>query len=211
MNYVIVVLLMVLNFAISFWNAYACGANYTLAKQAGGFAKLMLWSGLTMSACGFTWCYLVLLAVVGMYVPDFMHIHSTAAEVEASGVKAMLVTPDMAQSIMALGYAVIILPILGSGMAIWVESLISAWKQRTFGSIARAGWNTFAQANNIYGVVRDTPSVLAQIGKLFKGGGDGKNKAIMLVIVLVVLAVLGGIITTASIAQWSNKKHLRGA
>lgn len=207
MGIAVVVLLMVLNMAISFWNAYACGANMAAAKQAGGLAKLMLWSGLTMSACGFTWVYLVALAVIGMYVPDFIHIHGEPAE----GVEkvAMLVTPEMAKSIMALGYMVIILPILGSGMAIWVESLVDAWKRRTFGSMARAGWNTFAQAHNIYSAVRDMPSVLEIVGKLFKG--DGKKNPMVLVVILVVLALLGGIITTASVARWSNKKHLIGA
>jgi hypothetical protein len=194
--------MLVLNFSISFWNAYACGAQMGLAKQAGGFSKLMLWSGLTMSACGFTWCYLAVLSFVGMYVPDFLNIHG-GAEVDTSVKQAMLVTPELANSIMSLGYAVIILPILGSGMAIWLESLVRAWKERSFGNIAVASWNTFANVNNIYGFAQTAPSVWGNVGKLFKGD---KNAA-KLVFALVVLAVLGGILTTYSIAQWSNKKN----
>jgi len=192
----------VLNFGISFWNAYASGAFLTESKAVGGWSRVLTWCGLVMSACGFTWCYLLLLSALGTQVPDFLGIHGKVAEGVA---RPMLVNAGVFRGVMALGYAVIIVPILGSGLAIWAESVITAYRRRTFGSVARAGWNTFAQGHNMWSAARSAPSVGKEIGSLFKGG-DSKGKAGLLVVALVVLAVCSGIITTWSIARWADRK-----
>jgi hypothetical protein len=202
MNGWMVLVMVLINAGISTWNAYACGAYYTEAKLIGGFPRFIIWCGLIMAACGFTWCYLLLYSLIGMHVPDFLEIHG---KVEP-GVFVPLISASMAQQIMALGYAVIILPILGSGLAIWATSVVQAFRERTFGSIARAGWNTFAQANNMYRAAKDAPDVWRAVGGLFKGKGDAKGKIVILAVVVVIMAVMSGIITTWAIAQWSDKK-----
>jgi hypothetical protein len=72
-----------------------------------------------------------------------------------------------------------------------------------------AGWNTFAQVHNTYRAVQAIPGVFSRLGDFFGGksssGGDGKNK---LVIILVAVAVLGGILTTYGIVQATRRSVL---
>jgi hypothetical protein len=200
MTGLIVVGMLVITFLISWWNAYSSGSFLTESKRIGGFPRFMVWCGLVMSACGFTWCYLFVLTLIGMHVPDFLH------EYPEDSVIPRLITKEIAEYIFNLGYAVIILPILGSGLAIWVHSLIEAYRRRTFGSVAVAGWNTFAQGHNMYRFAKDAPDVWKVIEKLFSGKGDVKGKVVILVVVIVIMAVLGGILTTMGIAKMADKK-----
>jgi len=57
-------LLLVLNFGISIFNSVVTGASWVETKAAGGWARFMSWMGATMAACGFTWCYLAVLALL---------------------------------------------------------------------------------------------------------------------------------------------------
>lgn len=192
MNELMLLGLLVLNFAISFWNAYASGAYMTESKIIGGWARVLTWSGLVMSACGFTWVYLCLLAMLA--------------------VAAKWLTPEWGEIMFKLGYLVIILPVLGSGMAIWIDSLVKAYRRRTFGSVAVAGWNTFAQAKNTWDAAKHAPSFLSDVLKAFSGKGskggrkDKDSAGALLVILLVVLALAGGILTTMGIARWADRR-----
>src|SRR5829696_5880664 len=58
------VLVWLVHLAISVWNAYATGLAWVEAKHAGGWPRAMAWAGGAMSACGFSWCYLMLFAAV---------------------------------------------------------------------------------------------------------------------------------------------------
>ncbi len=110
-----------------------------------------------MSACGFTWCYLVIYAFVAMTFN--------------------LADPQLIEAAFNLGYVMIIFPIIGSGMAIWIHSVIVAYRERSAASVGVAAWNTFAQAYNIYGAFRGLPDILKSLGEFFKGG-DSKGKVI---------------------------------
>ncbi|MFZ5341775.1 MAG: hypothetical protein ACOZBL_04490 [Patescibacteria group bacterium] len=115
-------------------------------------------------------------------------------------------------------YLMIIIPALGSGMVIWVHSLVEAWKRRDFASIGTAAWNTFAQAHNTYSAISDIPEALSSVGKIFSSkDGDSKGKGGLLIILIVILAILGGIITTyvlinryaatSRLPNWYEKKE----
>ena len=65
MELLLVGLIFVLNFAISWWNAYVCGKVWAETKAVGGWRRFMAWVTAVMSGLGFSWCYLIVVAVVG--------------------------------------------------------------------------------------------------------------------------------------------------
>lgn len=185
------VLLLFVNFAVSWWNAYAVGQVWHETKAAGGWPRVLAWSGAVMSACGFTYVYLILLAV-------------------GAGALGYL-TPEYVQGALELGYVVVILPILGSGMVIWVDSVQTAWRERSFGSVAGAAWNTFAQGSNMYHAAKDLPGIFSHLGKLFDSDSkddDAKGQLLLLMVLIVVFALAGGVLTTYSILQKSARASL---
>lgn len=179
----------IVNFAISWWNARVVGLVWVETKEMGGFSRFMTWMGWIMSASGFTWCYLVVLLFGAFYAQP--------AFIEPG--QPMILQPEDLMGGFALGYLIIIPGVLFSGLMIWVDSLVQAWRRRDMASMGRAAWNTFAQVHNTYGAMRGVPEALEAVGKLFGGRGDGKGKALLLIVVLVIMAVVSGILTTSAI------------
>ncbi len=202
------IFLLILNFAISWFNAWACGKAWPETKHVGGWAHFMNWMGAIMSACGFTWCFLILLALLGTVVPYGS---------DADGASAFVVSPLMLKAVVELGYAVIILPIIGSGFAITIDSWAHFYRRRSFGSGAIAGYNTAAQIYNTYEAVSMLPGVLKDLYGMFVGGdssdssssdsGGLKGFAIFVVIMLVVAALVGGILLTRGIIMATAKNN----
>lgn len=184
-----ILLLVVLNFAISIFNSWSVGRGWAETKAAGGWPRFMSWMGATMASCGFTWCYLVILAIIA---------YSTGKLPERY-IEAML----------SLGYLIIILPILGSGLAITIDSWGHFWRKKSLGSGAVAGWNSFAQVYNTVQAARAIPKAFENVFDVFgsKKGGKKDGAAAMLVILLVVLAVPGGVLTAAAIIRTTARKH----
>ncbi len=184
----IVVLVWILNLGISIWNAYAVGKAWVETKHYGGWPRFMAWMGAIMSASGFTWCYLLLLAFVA-YQAEWL----TDYQIE------MMIT---------LGYVLLIPGILFSGLMITVDSWARAYRERTLMNIGTAAYNTFAQIHNTYSAIRDFGQAFRGLADFFGGrSGDSKSDskddsgAILLVILLVLLALVGGILTTAAIIR----------
>ncbi len=189
MNPLLLLAFLVLNFAISYWNAYSSGAYFTESKIIGGWIRFLVWCGLIMSACGFTWVYLTLLTMLA--------------------VGAQWITPEWGEVMFKLGYLIIILPILGSGFGIWIHSVVTAYRERSFGNVAVAGWNTYAQFNNTWQAARHAPGFFSDVLEAFSGKNrkSSKDGAMgILVLLLVVLAVAGGALTTGMIARWADRR-----
>lgn len=182
----IILLLWIVNFAISGFNAWACGKAWNETKHVGGVAHFMNWMGAIMSAMGFTWCYLLVLGFGGAYIPIIE---------QDDGSMAPLLDPPMLEAFMQLGYLVIIGPILGSGLAITIQSWAYFWRRRSLGSGAVAGWNTFAQVYNTASALQHVPGAARGVSSFFKGSSSDDNKG-LIVIVLVAIAVFGGCLTT---------------
>lgn len=160
-----------------------------------------------MSASGFTWCYLLVVGLVGSVLP--MSLIESAKE-GAPPVEGMIFDPATLQAFFDLGYVVIIFPILGSGLAITVQawrSLARRRMEKTAGVMdyVVVGWDTFAQVHNTISAMRALPGTFDRLGGFFgsgsKSSGDSKDKGVLLVVVAVALAALGGILTTYSILQ----------
>ena len=189
MNELVLLLLLALNFGISFWNAYASGAYLTESKVIGGWTRFITWCGLVMSACGFTWVYLSILTMIA--------------------VAAQWLTPEWGVVMFKLGYLIIILPILGSGFGIWAHSIAHAYRRRSFGSVAIAGWNTYAQFRNTWEAASHAPSFMRDVMDAFVSKDRRSSKdgaAAMLAVLLVILAVAGGAMTTGAIARWADRR-----
>jgi len=190
MSALIIGFIWLLNLGISYWNCRVVGLIWNSSKEMGGGVRFMTWMGAIMGASGFSWCLLILLFIGGgILFPTH-------------------VTPQMVNSGLSLGYLVILPGILFSGFAIWIDSLVQAWRRRDMVSMGVAAWNTFAQITNTVSAFRDVPMAFKEVGKLFSGGGDARGKAVMLVIVLVAVSVLGGIIIAASIISHYAKQEL---
>lgn len=182
--------MVILNVVISFINAWSVGRSWADSKAVGGWARVVTWSAAVMSACGFTWVYLVILALVarsGHWLPQ-----------------------RYVDGMLDLGYVVIILPVLGSGLAIWIDSLTTAWRQRSLGSGAIAAYNTFAMAHNVYEAATTLPDVVGRLTKTFSSDDDEDSGAAALAILLVIVALLGGVLTTAAIVRMSARSVARG-
>lgn len=190
----------VVNFTISIANAWGCGRSWNETKAQGGFLHFMNWCGAIMSACGFTWCYTLLLALAGGSIPYEHEDHTSAPLLDEASVRAVV----------EVGYVVIIGPVIGSGIAITLETWAYAWRRRTFGSSALAGYNTFAQVHNIYEAASVLPGIFDDLGEFFGGGSGssgGKKDDLrgIIVLVLVVIALFGGILTTAFIIRETSR------
>jgi hypothetical protein len=187
MAWIWVVLVWVLNLGISFWNAYAVGRAWVETKHAGGWPRFMAWMGAVMSACGFTWCYLLLLALIAYWVE--------------------WLTQPQIEAMMSLGYILLIPGILFSGLMITIDSWAQAYRRRTLGSFGTAAYNTFAQIHNTYHAISGMGQAFRGLTDFFGGSGDSRRRdndnsgAVLLVILLVLLALFGGILTTAAIIR----------
>src|SRR5258708_12839718 len=104
-------LLLILNFAISWFNAWSVGRVLVESKMIGGFFRMTVWCGAIMSACGFTWVYIALL---GLLAQSFQWLPARYI-----------------QGIFSLGYLVIIFPLLGSGLGIAPSSSPQFWRHNT--------------------------------------------------------------------------------
>jgi len=183
-------LLWILNFAISWLNAWGCGKTWNETKTNGGVPHFMNWMGAIMSASGFSWCYMVIAAFLGSVIP---------VTDKETGISAPLLTPHMLEVFCNLGYLAIILPILGSGLAITIHSWGVFWRRRNFTDGAIAGYNTFAQVYNFYGAFRHVPDAGLSVKDFFFGKDSRDSKGI--VAALALFSVIGGILTTYLIVR----------
>jgi hypothetical protein len=187
MPWLLLIIVWIVNFGISWWNAYACGKSWVETKHLGGWERFMCWMGAIMSASGFTWCYLLVLLLGGYYAQQGFIQPGHAPILSEHAIQAGL----------SLGYLILIPGILFSGMMIWLDSLMRAWRRRDLPSIGIAAWNTYAQIHNTYSAFSGIPGALKSIkGFCARGSKNSKGLAVVLIIVLVVFAILGGVFTT---------------
>lgn len=184
-----IILLVLLNLGISVFNSWSVGRGWTETKAVGGFAHFMSWMGAVMAVCGFTWSYTIILAF-GAHELGYL-------------------SAPYVEGMTRLGYLIVVFPILGSGLAITIQSWAFFWQRRTFGNGAVAGWNTFAQVYNTVSAFRAVPESLGFLGDLLGGKGkDDKDGAMArLMIALVILAVVGGVVTAFGIIRTVARKQ----
>ncbi|HZP75575.1 MAG TPA: hypothetical protein VFB45_05480 [Pseudolabrys sp.] len=180
-------LILALNFAISWWNARSCGRAWEESKAVGGMIRFIVWCAAVQSAIGFSSVFLFpLIFIANAAFPEYF-------------------TDQYVQGAISLWYVTIIFPALGSGFVITIESWIVAYRERRLMNIGVAAWNTFAQVHNTIGAINDFGPALKAVGELFtdaiKGRGSAKDKAatigLMIMVLIVVIAIAAGAILTA--------------
>ena len=183
MPFLLVGLVWLLNLGISAWNAYAVGKAWAEARAAGGWPRVMCWSGAVMSASGFTWCYLILLALVAYWL-GFLDENQIGVGLD-------------------LGYILLIPGILLSGLMITLDSWSRAFRRGGFLNYGLAVYNTYAQIHNTYSAITSFGGAFGNVRRFFgrSRGRDDRDGStgLVLVILLVGLALAAGILTTTYI------------
>lgn len=185
MEYLVLFIFLIVNSVISFLNAYGAGAMYSEAKVIGGWTRVVNISALIMAVCGWSWVILTIETIIVV----------TTGYLE----------PVEAEAMFNLGYLFLIVPIIGSGFALWAHSLIRAFKTRSLGDIGVAGWNTFAQVHNVYTAAKHAPGAIQSVMNAFGKSKEGRK--LLAIILLVIIALGGGILITIAIARWADKNH----
>lgn len=187
--------LMLLNFAISAGNAYSAGQVW---GEVTGFTKVVTWSSLIMSVCGF----LTVTAVICGF------ISLSAGWIDHRGLEALF----------SLNYLMIIFPVLGTGAIITIHSWIRAYKERDFGSIATAGYNTFAQGYNTFNAANGgVSSAFSNVTEFFTSGDDDDAKtaigkvAVLLTLLVAMMLAAGLTYVFFKLGAKSNVAQLRYA
>ncbi len=183
MEYLLIVFVWLLNFGISIWNAYAVGKSWVEARAAGGWPRIMCWSGAIMSASGFTWCYLIVLALTAY------HFEVISEEQLAVGLN--------------LGYVLLIPGILLSGLVITLDSWARAFRRGGFLNYGVAVYNTYAQVHNTYSAITTFGNAFRSVSDFFGKSrrNRDRNSGVIVIVLLVALALAAGILTTTFIVR----------
>lgn len=201
MDNLLLVLILCLNVFISIWNCYVVGTAWKDTMFAGsGFDKALLWSGAIQSGVGFSMPLLLFLAwAISAYLTSGEEPYLSVAEAQ-----------QMMEWIGSFWYVAVILPILGSGLTIWIHSVRNAIQRRDFASIATASYNSFAQIYNTVSAFRNLGGALGNVGELFgalgNSKGDGKGKLALVCLIIVIMALVGGFMIAFGLIKYFASK-----
>jgi hypothetical protein len=171
-----IIVLWIVNCGISIWNAIAAGRAWPETQHSGGLQRIVAWAVAIMSAAGFTWCYVGVLSVVG--------------------VSLGFLANDSANRILGFGYLIVAPAVLAAGAVIVVDSWAAAYRCRTLGNAAGAGYNSFAALYNGYHANRGLGPAFEQVIGTFRGR-DRDGIGLSGILIGAILAVFfGGILTT---------------
>ena len=173
--------ILVFNYAISWWNAYATGKSWAEAKAVGGWIRVVAWAGAILSAAGFSTVYLFLIAY---------------------GAHALGYVDDQSMRLaLSFGQLGLVTPLLGAGIIVTLESWRRWYRHQSLLSLGLAGWNTYATAHNALSAFEDSGDALDMIGEAYAGAADSKSKAavaaFITAIVIALFALLAGTLQTA--------------
>lgn len=202
MAFLLGILLLGINFLISWSNASYVGRYWTESKKVGGSFRAYVVCGYIMAICGFTMVYGYILLLVAPVILSLQEVD-----------------PELIARFQSLSadclYLLVAIPVVLSGFRIWIMSLRRAWEERTFSYIATAGWNSYAQIHNTISVARNAPSAFGRITEALFGGSESRSRSskkndgmiIVLALVVVILALLGGFFTANAIMKRADAEY----
>ena len=194
------VLVLVVDFIISWSNAHTCGTVWSESKETGGFFRVNVVAGYIMSIIGFTQVYgiiyIVLFYYIGPHIEKFQNIDFN---------QLALLSSDLL--FVGIGFAII-----PTGFLIWINSLRAFWKNKTLKNGVVGGWNSYAQLRNTITVAREMPSAVGRLTEAFFGGGKGKKKKsdgviLLMVVFIVIMATLAGYFTASAIMKKADREY----
>ena len=170
-------LMLALNFGVSWFNCWAVGRVWKDARALGGWPRILTWCGAIQAAIGFS-------SVIGFVIGITLHSMGK-------------LPPAVAQGAMSMWYLLIIVPALSTGLVILVESWRAAYRDRSLANLGTAAYNTLAMAHNAYGAVDGIGKALAGVGELFEGKDEESGKMGVMAVALALAALAGGILLAA--------------
>jgi len=192
------ILMLVVNFAISWFNAHSVGKYWSESKEIGGSVRVSVVVGYIMSIIGFTMVYGCLLLLAFPYVAPLIPALS-----DIDTTQIMQLTSDLL--FLLVGTAIVPL-----GIFIWFQSAVTFWKRKSLTNGAVFGWNTFAQVRNTITYARNAPSAVGRIAETLFGGKGKKKKGnevlILVAIFIIILAILGGYFTSSAILKKADRE-----
>ena len=200
--WLLVILLLGVNFFISWSNASYVGRYWSESREVGGSFRAYVVCGYVMAIAGFTMVYGYILLLLA---PFFLQM----AEVEP---ELIMYFEGLSADLL---YLLVAVPIILSGFRIWIGSLRAAWEERTFAHIATAGWNSFAQIHNMVNFARNAPSAFGRVSEALFGGKKSRSKSskkdeammVYLAIIVIVVALLGGYFTADAIMKRADAEY----
>jgi hypothetical protein len=188
------ILILILNTGISYWNAYVCGKSWVESKALGGKIRFLVWCGAVQSAMGFS---------ALLIFPLIFLAHSQAPN---------YFTDVYFNGAISLWYLSVIFPVLGTGFAITIESWVAAYRDQSLLNMGAAAWNSFAAIHNAGGAVEGVGTVSSVVGNSFgsafdvaKGGDDPRATfaimGLLIMLAIVAIALIGGVWLTAIIIR----------
>ncbi len=159
-------LMLVLTFAISIWNAYASGFNIGMCRKNNieGFQKYASYSGLGLAFAGMTYVLVIVLSIIGYY--------------------AGYVTIGTVQAALSINFLVFGLMIIGFGLMVTIQSILIAAQRKSFWSILIAIWNIFAMIVDIASYISGFKEATSMLG-----GQNRRDQGNAVIIVLIAVLI----------------------
>lgn len=197
MAILLLLLVLALNFIISWANASYVGRYWTESKKVGGSFRVYIIVGYIMAIAGFTMVYGYILLLIS---PILLQIAKVDQE-------TILMFEQLASDLIYLFCVVTMVP---TGFYIWIRSLKNFFEKKTLANGLTAGYNTFAQLHNTMSVARNAPSAFGRVVEtLFGGKGKKKDNTIIILcaILILILAIFGGYFTASAIMKKADREY----
>jgi len=179
------ILILILNFAVSWWNCYAAGGMWAESKALGGFPRVLAWSAVIQAGIGFSSVFGFAFGYV-VYLAGYM-------------------PPKVATGAVSLWYLLVIVPAVGTGLAITVHSWIIAFRERSLLNMGTAAYNTVVQLHNMYGMIDGIGKAFSGIGELVEDA-DRDSMPLILAVLLVGFALgSGAYLTYALVNRYAGR------
>ncbi|MDE1819837.1 MAG: hypothetical protein KGJ23_07130 [Euryarchaeota archaeon] len=165
----LLVVFLVIDFAISIWNAYMSGFSLTLIAKTPGekpplLARAAAYAGLGLAFAGMSYVMMIVLGFAALQL-GFL-----------DGASFSL--------ILAFDFLVFGAMIIGFGLVVTAQSVAVAYRQRSFGTVAISIWNVFAEVMDIAVYAEGFRSAYGTL----KGGGS-RDEANLVAVALMAIAV----------------------
>lgn len=197
MTILLLLLVLALNFMISWANANYVGRYWSESKKVGGSFRTYIIVGYIMAIAGFTMVYGYILLLIS---PTILQLAGVEDEI-------ILKFEQLSSDLVYLFCVVTMIP---TGFYIWIRSLKDAWEKRTLSNILTAGWNSYAQVHNTISAARNVPSALGRVVEaLWDDDDDDKGNRIIVLcaVVLLLVAIFGGYFTASAIMKKADREY----
>lgn len=182
-----IALVLALNFVVSWINCWSVGGIWRESRALGGWVRLVAWCAAAQSVIGFS---SVFGFIAGYALVTAGYLPMAAAKAAAS-----------------LWYLIVILPAIGTGLVLTIQSWIVAFRTRRILDMGVAAYNTYAQVRNMAGALEGIGDAFSSLGDFLKSDKDDEGGALVLLVILLVLfALAGGFILTAVLIRRYSRR-----